>query len=43
MKLNKHWWAGFLARHGRQLVRYKTPLRPLVLWLWKKTAHYFDD
>lgn len=35
--------AAFLATAGRRLARPKTPLRPLVLWLWRKTAFTFLD
>jgi hypothetical protein len=40
---NKNQVAAFLAVAGRRLARWKTPLRPLILWLWKKTIHNFLD
>lgn len=39
--IDKNQVANFLSVTGRWLARWKTPLRPLILWLWKKTARRF--
>jgi|GEM_PF-4588760 len=43
MQLTKRQMAAWLAVMGRRLTRFKTPLRPLVLWLWKKTIHLLEE
>ncbi|MBE7553764.1 MAG: hypothetical protein HS126_22085 [Anaerolineales bacterium] len=44
MTINKNRTAAWLAVMGRRLARWRplgAPLRPLILWLWKKTIHNF--
>lgn len=43
MQYDKNQIMALLVVVGRRLTRWKTPLRPLVLWLWKKTIIKFVD